>query len=375
MSQKVAFVSNNAWSIYNFRLDILKMFIENGHEVIVIAPDDGYSAKLTEIGCRFYPVEFNNRSKNVFGDLKLYRNLRRLYRELRPDFIFHYVIKPNIYGSLAASAEGIPSVAVITGLGYSFAKNNWLTRVVEKLYQRALEGPREVWFLNNEDANIFLQKKLVDIKKVRVLPGEGVNTEFFSRSVPLLNPGRKQFNFLMATRLLKSKGVEVFANAARILKNKNYDVNFTLLGIFEEDHPDAISKATIEDWQKEGLIDFKGYASDVRPFLDHADCFVFPSFYKEGVPRCLMEAASMELPIITAYNRGCKEVVMNNSNGFICKQNDPFDLAEKMEKMVNLDDNERVRMGKYGRLHVHRKFGIDNIKEAYQQTISSVIPD
>lgn len=375
MSQKVAFVSNNAWSIYNFRLDILRMFIENGHEVIVIAPDDEYSGKLVEMGCRFYPVEFNNRSKNILKDLSLYKNLRRLYRQLRPDFIFHYVIKPNIYGSLAATAEGIPSVAVITGLGYSFAKNNWLTRVVEKLYKKALEGPREVWFLNNEDANIFLQKNLVDIRKLRVLPGEGVNTEHFVRTTPLLNSKRKQFNFLMATRLLKSKGVEVYANAARILRNKNYDVNFSLLGIFQEDHPDAISRSTIEEWEQEGLIEFKGSANDVRPYLDEADCFVFPSFYKEGVPRCLMEAASMELPIVTAYNRGCKEVVMNNANGFLCKQNDPLDLADKLEKMINLDDNERVRMGRYGRMHVHKKFGMDNIKEAYQQTISSVIPD
>src|SRR5690606_5195423 len=337
--------------------------------------DDEYSGKLVEMGCRFYPVEFNNRSKNILKDLSLYKNLRRLYRQLRPDFIFHYVIKPNIYGSLAATAEGIPSVAVITGLGYSFAKNNWLTRVVEKLYKKALEGPREVWFLNNEDANIFLQKNLVDIRKLRVLPGEGVNTEHFVRTTPLLNSKRKQFNFLMATRLLKSKGVEVYANAARILRNKNYDVNFSLLGIFQEDHPDAISRSTIEEWEQEGLIEFKGSANDVRPYLDEADCFVFPSFYKEGVPRCLMEAASMELPIVTAYNRGCKEVVMNNANGFLCKQNDPLDLADKLEKMINLDDNERVRMGRYGRMHVHKKFGMDNIKEAYQQTISSVIPD
>ena len=264
---------------------------------------------------------------------------------------------------------------MITGLGYSFAKNNWLTRVVEKLYKKALEGPREVWFLNNEDANIFLQKNLVDIRKLRVLPGEGVNTEHFVRTTPLLNSKRKQFNFLMATRLLKSKGVEVYANAARILRNKNYDVNFSLLGIFQEDHPDAISRSTIEEWEQEGLIEFKGSANDVRPYLDEADCFVFPSFYKEGVPRCLMEAASMELPIVTAYNRGCKEVVMNNANGFLCKQNDPLDLADKLEKMINLDDNERVRMGRYGRMHVHKKFGMDNIKEAYQQTISSVIPD
>lgn len=375
MLKKIAFVSNNAWSIYNFRLDILKMFIENGYEVIVIAPDDEFSNKLKEIGCRFYPVEFNNRGASIINDVLLYYNLRKLYRKLRPDFIFHYVIKPNIYGSLAAKAENIESVAVITGLGYSFAKNNWLTKIVEVLYKKALEGPKEVWFLNNEDANVFLRKNLVNVKKLRVLPGEGINTEHFSRNGSLLKPERKEFVFLMAARLLKSKGVELYANAASILKNKNYDVKFALIGIFEEGHPDAIAKSTLDEWEKEGLIEFYGSANDVRPYLNEADCFVFPSYYKEGVPRCLMEAASMELPIVTTYNRGCKEVVLNNVNGFLCKQNDALDLADKMEKMILLDEKERERMGRNGRLHVSRKFGMEKVKEAYQQTISSGFPE
>ncbi len=114
---------------------------------------------------------------------------------------------------------------------------------------------------------------------------------------------------------------------------------------FEQHHPDSIAKEDLKKWEQEGLIRYRGFAKDVRPFLHKADCFVFPSFYNEGVPRCLMEAASVELPIITSFNRGCKEVVLNHSNGFICNPNDPFDLADKMEKMINLSDEERGRDG------------------------------
>src|SRR5436190_10150404 len=148
----------------------------------------------------------------------------------------------------------------------------------------------------------------------------------------------------MSSRLLKSKCISIYADAARILKRKNIDARFELLGFFEKHHPDSLTIEEIREWEKEGLIHFNGFANDVRPFLKNADCFVFPSFYNEGVPRCLMEAASMELPIITSLNRGCKEVVLNNSTGYICNLNDPFDLADKMERMMGLAEEERLRM-------------------------------
>ena len=152
-------------------------------------------------------------------------------------------------------------------------------------------------------------------------------------------------------------------------------MSFNLIGFFEEGHPDSISPDTIKKWEDEGLIQYKGFARDVRIFLNNADCFVFPSYYKEGVPRSLMEAASMELPVITAYNRGCKEVVLNNSTGFLCRSNNPFDLADKMEKMINMSDEDRLRMGRNGRMHIMRKFDVEQIIEVYVQTLSANHPD
>lgn len=370
LNRTILFVSNSAWSVYNFRIDVIRHLVQSGYQVIVLSPDDEYSPLLREAGAGFRPIEFNNREENPVRDFLFYRRLKKIYRELRPDFVFHYVAKPNIYGSLAAGAVQIPCVAVITGLGYPFARRNLLFTIMKSLYKRALRNAREVWFLNNEDARVFVDEHVVDIRKMKVLPGEGVNTTHFA---PQRNTRDEAapFHFLMSTRLLKSKGISLYADAARILRKKDYRVDFSLIGFFEKNHPDSISKDELDRWSQEGLISYHGFASDVRVHLAKADCFVFPSFYNEGVPRCLMEAASMELPIITSFNRGCKEVVLNNSNGYICNPHDPFDLADKMEKMLHLSPEERSRMGRNGRLLVLKKFDMSKIVREYANTLIS----
>jgi glycosyltransferase involved in cell wall biosynthesis len=369
---RVGFVSINAWSVYNFRLDVVRWLLQQGYEVLVMAATDEYAALLEKEGCVFVPVNFSNRSENPFSDYLFYLHLKKLYTVHKPDMLFHFVVKPNIYGSLAASAKKIPSVAVVTGLGYAFAKHNWLYRVVKLLYRKALKTTAETWFLNNDDAKVFITEKIVAIEKVKVLPGEGVNTNHFSKNFNGEKKNNKRFKFLMSTRLLKSKGIGIYADAARILKNKNYDLDIELIGIPEEHHPDAIPKEDLNRWEKEGLLFYSGFARDVRPFLLNADCFVFPSFYNEGIPRGLMEAASMELPVITSRNRGCKEVVVNNSTGYLCNMNDPFDLADKMEKIMNLPQTERDNMGKNGRLLVSEKFNIEKVIEEYAQTVKKL---
>jgi glycosyltransferase involved in cell wall biosynthesis len=364
----VAFVSNSAWSVYNFRLDILRHLRER-YNLLVIAPDDEYSGLLTQEGCRYIPINFSNRSKNPVKDYNLYHQLKKIYQAERPDFIFHYVIKPNIYGSLAAAACNIKSVAVVTGLGYSFAKRNWLYSIARLLYKKALRNTEEAWFLNNDDAGIFARERIVRIKKIKVLPGEGINTDYFSPDKQTDHAQSGGFNFLMSSRLLRSKGIGVYADAARILKKRNHNVNFELIGFFEKNHPDSISEDELKAWEQEGLIRYRGFAKDVRLYLKQTDCFVFPSFYNEGVPRSLMEAASMELPVITSFNRGCKEVVLNNFNGYTCNLNDASDLADKMEKMIRLSLEERIKMGKNGRALVIQKFNILKVIDEYERVL------
>lgn len=367
----VCFVSNSAWSVFNFRIDVLRHLMQTGHQVLVMAAADEFAAELEKEGCRFIPLDFNNRTVNPISDFRLYRQLKQLYRLHRPDIIFHYVIKPNIYGSLAAAAVGIPSVAVITGLGYSFSKKGWLYRLTKILYAKALRQAVEVWFLNNEDAKFFISRKMTSLSTTRVMHGEGVNTNWFKRTT---GPApRNEFTFLMSARLLRSKGVDVYADAARILRRKGYTARFVLIGFFEEKHPDSLSKQLLAEWQQQGLVEYQGFAADVRPALAEADCFVFPSFYNEGVPRSLMEAASMELPVITSRNRGCTDVVVDGETGFLCNTRDPFDLADKMERLLQLTVGERAAMGAAGRALVCRNFDVNTVIGLYDQAIQSAV--
>jgi glycosyltransferase involved in cell wall biosynthesis len=368
----VAFVSNSAWSVYNFRLDVIRKLIEDGYDVLVIATTDEYTSLLKEAGCRFVHVHFNNRTNNPFDDFVFYRKLKNIYRHFHPDFIFHYVTKPNIYGSLAAASLGIPSVAVITGLGYAFARKNWLNRLVIRLYRQALHKVNETWFLNQEDADRFLEQAIIDSNNFTVLPGEGVNTTRF-RPEEKTQPAQPAgiFEFLMSARLLRSKGIPVYAEAVKLLKAKGYAVHCRLIGFFEKHHPDSLTSGDLQRWHKEGLIFYEGFAKDVRPFLKAADCVVFPSAYNEGVPRCLMEAASMELPVITTNTPGCKDVLINEVTGYFCKINDAADLAVQMEKMMGLTKEERKRMGHKGRELVISKFEISRVVAEYLRVLTS----
>lgn len=369
--KKIALVANSAWSMYNFRMDLIRHLLQR-FDLLIIAPKDEFAPELTAAGCAYRDIDFNNRSENPVRDYALFKSLEKIYREEKPDFIFHYVIKPNIYGSMAAARCGIQSVAVVTGLGYAFDRHNWLNRIVRFLYKKALKKATEAWFLNPEDANEFHQRGLVSADKIRILPGEGINTNYFFPQTNKPVARSKAFQFLMATRLLKSKGVGIYVEAARILKKKHRDIRFELIGFFEKNHPDSISSAELRQWQKKDIIHYGGFARDVRPFLRQADCFVFPSFYHEGIPRCLMEAAAMEIPIITSQNTGCREVVREGWNGFLAVPNSAADLAGRMEEMMLLSNGQRSEMGKKGRELVMEKFGIDKVLREYDNCLQGL---
>ncbi len=367
----VCFVSNTAWSVFNFRLEVIRYLLKKSYKVLIIAAPDGFETALEKEGCLFIPLAFDNRSLSILADLKLYRRLKRLYRQHKPGVIFHYVIKPNVYGTLAAAALSIPSIAVVTGLGYSFSKRGWLYWLTKFLYAYAFRRSREVWFLNNEDARFFIAQHMVDIERTNVMHGEGINTTYFQ-----LNRSAQQgreFCFLMSARLLRSKGIVLFADAARMIRRKQYAARFVLIGSPEATHPDALDPGLLEEWQNEGLIEYQGFVADVRPALSSADCFVFPSYYNEGVPRSLMEAASMQLPIITTLNRGCREVVVDGKSGLLCHPQDAFDLAEKMEMMINLPPEARREMGAAGRNLVIDKFEVTQVAALYERTIASAL--
>lgn len=370
--KRIGFVSNSAWYIYIHRWDVIQFFIEKGYQILIIAPEDRKVAAFDHPAIHFIALNFSNKSMDVLAAFRLYTRLKEIYRQYKPVCVFHYAIKANTFGNFAAKATNTACVSVIIGIGYSFNRRNWLYQLVSRLYRSALRIPVEVWFLNNEDGAFFIQHKLVQVKKVHILHGEGINTEYFLPTEWPRPPHSEGIRFICATRLLFSKGIGTIADAIRILKNKGYQFTCQLVGAPDEEHPESIPNALLNEWQEEGIIDLVPFVEDVRPYLAQADCFLLPSYYNEGLPRCLMEAASMRLPIITTNQKGCKEAITEGVTGLFCKTKDPVDLAEKMETILNLSPEKQLKMGKAGRLLMQQKFSIDRICKEYLRIVKKV---
>lgn len=368
--QHIAFCANTAWSMLNFRKGVITELIKQGYQVTIIAPKDDSFSQLKKLGVSTQTIPLAPKSTNPFKDIKLTLELVSIYKQLKPDLIFHYTIKPNIYGSLAAKLAKTPSIAITTGLGYTFINKNITANIARLLYKIAFHFPQEIWFLNNDDLTTFLQYNLVSSSKARLLDGEGVNTDFFS-PMPVRTRDNK-IVFLLIARMLWDKGVGEFVEAARIVQKKYPNAQFQLLGACGVDNPSAVSNAQIKKWKKEKVIEYLGTTSDVRSNIAKADCIVLPS-YREGIPRTLLEAAAMEKPIISTKTAGCKEVVQHNVTGYLCTPKNPKSLAKFCTKFIKLSSVERARMGSISRTYIIKRFDEKHIISKYTSTIKKLI--
>lgn len=350
--RKIIFSSNTSWTIYNFRRGVIRFLLSQGCEIVVIALEDNTTGKLTKMGCTFIPLPINARGINPVSDLLIIKKYYDIYKKLKPDFVFHFTIKPAIYGALAARLAKVKSISVITGLGYVFIKNNWLTKIVRMLYKKALRYPVETWFLNREDLHVFLKYGLVSSDKSFLLPGEGIDTDFYC---PRAQQRQQKTIFLMIARLIWDKGVKEFVEAAEIILTKTQEVEFQLIGELAPALKNGVPERILRDWISRGVVSYLGTTADIRDFIARADCIVLPS-YREGIPRSLLEASSMAVPVIASDAPGCRDVVQNEITGFLCQSENAQDLANAFEKFLAMNELERQAMGQAGRAHVIKQY-------------------
>jgi glycosyltransferase involved in cell wall biosynthesis len=369
--KKVLLVSNTSWSIYNFRLCVIRHLQELGVKVYVIAPRDNSSDLLVKEGCVYNEVKLDNKGTNPFNDFVFYKELRKMYQRISPDFIFHYTIKPNIYGTYAAYSLQIPSIAVVSGAGHTFIKKNLINLLVKKMLKFAAQKSYQVWFLNQDDLSQFVSANIVVENKTKVLPSEGVNLAHFKRSRDYPMRSGDSMSLLLTARLLWDKGVGIYAEAASVLKAEFPNLRFGLLGFLDAKNPTAIAKEQIEKWHNDGLIHYYGSTDDVKSYLEDTDCYILPTYYREGVPRSVLEAASMSIPIITTNNVGCKDVVDDSVNGYLCEMKSVESLLEKIRDIISLDTTERKLMGEKGRKKVENEFDEKIVVKYYSATLKN----
>ena len=365
--KKFILISPKNRTVWNFRGDLIKDLVDKGYEVIVTGPDQTDVDKITALGARFIEVPMNKTGTSILGDWRYCRTLTKVFRQEKPEVTLGYTVKPCIYGAIAAHRAGVPNVnCMITGGGYTFIATSFKARVlgwiVRFLYRFGLKRAHHVIFQNPDDRNEFCERGLVRREKCFLVNGSGVNLERFQTA-----PFPERLTFLMISRLLKSKGVGEYLEAARMVKQTHPEVKFCLLGKFETQMQDALPREYVQKFIDDGIVERFEETSDVRPYYAQCSVYVLPS-YREGTPRTVLEAMAMGRPILTTDTQGCRETVRDGENGFLVPVKDIASLAGKMLEFV--EKTELVaQMGTASRAYVEEKFDVRHVN----QTICDVL--
>ena len=335
---------------------------------MVIAPQDSAADKrMHELAVERIPIEIDRAGLNPLADLRLFMRYRTLLKRLRPAAYLSYTIKPNIYGSFAAASLNIPALPNVSGLGTAFIRGGPLQAIVTRLYRVGFARAPVVFFQNAEDRSLFVSRRIVRQTQARVLPGSGVDLERFAPAPLHGGP----LTFLFIGRLLRDKGVVEFVEAARSLRSEHPEARFQLLGAVDEGNRTAIRQSEIDSWLAEGVVEQLATTDDVRPFIAAASAVVLPS-YREGLPRSLLEAAAMARPLIAADVPGCRDVVEDGVNGYLCAVRDAASLAAAMRRFLRLPPGQRLAMGEAGRRRVQERFSEALVIRAYLDVLASL---
>ncbi|MEM9920272.1 MAG: glycosyltransferase family 4 protein [Bacteroidota bacterium] len=370
--KKIAFVANSSWNIYNFRLNLIRALINKGLEVIVIAPVDEYIHYLNKVpGITHIPLRrLSRNSTNPFRDLILFTELRRIYRQQSPDLIVHYTVKPNIFGNLAARSCGIPSVCVVTGLGYTFLRQGIVKHITLGLYKFSFQFADRVVFENPDDQQLFVSENIAAPEQCTTVNGCGVDTQFYQCRKKSKFKSNIVFTFI--GRLLYDKGIVEYVQAAEQVKKRVPNAIFWVIGEIDEGNPSFISKPQLLRWIEDQTIRYFGTTKDVRSFIQQSDCVVLPS-YREGLPKVILEAMSMGKPIVTTDTAGCRQTVDQSQNGFIVPVENAKALSLALETFCGLSQKEKEEMGQKSRDKAVRMFDGAIVVKQYFDLIKQII--
>lgn len=368
-SMHILITVNAAWNIWNFRRPLVEALQVDGHRITVLAPPDEAVQDLERLGCRVRPLEMSVKGLNPLEDVRLQRRFARIFREERPDAVLSYTIKNNVFGARAAKSVGVPFLPNVTGLGTAFLSGKLLQTVTEQLYRRSFAELPVVFFQNEDDRDLFLDRRLVTADQVRLLPGSGIDLNRFAPA-PMPAPDAPPV-FLMIARLLRDKGVMEFVEAARQIKTRHPKARFQLLGAVGSENRSAIDRSALEGWVAEGVVEYLGTTPDVRPAIAAASCVVLPS-YREGAPRTLIEAAAMARPLITTDVPGCRAVVEGGVSGFLCTARNADSLTDAVERFLALAPDAQRAMGAAGRAKMEREYDQALVVDAYRKALAQI---
>ena len=358
----VLILANSSSGLYGFRNELVVKLLEQ-NQVYVSLPDDTNNKELEEEGCIIYRTPINRRGMNPIQDIGLFRAYRKLIKEIKPDVVLTYTIKPNVYGGLACRISRTPYIVNITGLGSALENGGLVQKIALTLYKVGLKKANCVFLQNRFNLDFFEKHRITKAPK-RLIPGSGVNlTKFQVKPLP-----KDTQEFIYISRVMKEKGIEEYLEAAKQVQKKYPEAKFHILGYLEEGYEEMLQKAA-----DDGLVMHHGSVKDVRPYLYGVQCLVHPSFYPEGMSNVCLEAAACGRAVITTRRPGCEETVEDAVTGYLVPQQDAEALTEAMLAFLSLSYEQKTEMGAAGRTRMEEKFDRNQIVAAYEEEINKAV--
>lgn len=364
-SMIILFSANSFEHLYKLRIKILKNFQKQGFEVYAVAKDDEFKTKITELGIKVITININPHSKNFLKDIGLLVCYYKIFKKIKPDILYNSTIKPNIYGSMVSGLLKIKTINNISGLGTGFLKSKLLKRLIIILYRFSNKNVYKIYFQNKEDMIFFEKEKISKKNQSTLIPGSGVDTNFFKRKTEF-SPNKKT-NFIFIGRILKEKGILELISAFNKFQ-KNNPSKLTIIGSYDPENPSSVNiKKFIDDVDLDQSIKYLGVKKNIIDYLENSDCLILPS-YREGLSNVLLEAMSMKLPVLASNVPGCKDLIINN-NGFLFEPKSVESIYNALKKFASLSKREIIDMGKNGRELVEKKYDVRLLLKIYQNDI------
>lgn len=366
--KKILILTNNDSGLYDFRKEVLTAMMEQGYEVHVSAPDNGFLHKIRALGCICHETVLDRRGMNPVRDLKLFRFYLRLLKQIKPAAVLGYTIKPNIYGGLACQIKRVPFIATITGLGTTLEGGGLLKQMIVLMYRSALRKAACVFFQNRSNLEFMKNEGCIAMDApVKLVSGSGVNLEEY-RYEPY--PADGEVIFVSAMRIMKTKGIEELMQAAKTIHGEYPNARFWLLGDYESETK-ALYQPQIEALQEKGVLEYFGYRDDIPVFFRKCHAMVHPTYF-EGMSNVLQEAAATGRPTLASNVTGCREIIEDGASGLTFTAESAEALTDALRHFLSLSYEDRRRMGQRAREYVAENFDRKKVVQAYLDKIGEI---
>lgn len=363
----ITIVSNNFWTIYKFRLDVINMLLDDGYCINLLAGKDSYIEKFKNPKIILAPIPINERGMNIFEEIRTFIEIYKNHKKIKPALVFNFTLKANIYSGLICRILNIRYISMITGLGHIFINRNVITKyLISNFLSISLKNSLEVWFTNKSDELSYKNENIISSQLTRIIPGAGA---IFNKNELILNYTRDPITFIMVSRLLKEKGVIEYINTAKYFKN-NENIKFILIGSHKNDDS-YVSRKTLDLAIHDKIIEYHDYQEEIMPYLSKCSCVVHPS-YREGMSTILLEASALKIPIITTKVPGCIDIIPDESYGTLCEPKNTKSLIDSINKFININEEKLKKQTSKTYDHVKEKFSRSQILEIYKESLKYI---